>query len=96
METISVKAPSGIPAETKAFVVGAIKRETKNSTEDNPKFWYGLEVAPAPDADSVLFFCEREHAETAAAAIRDQQAAVEAVVGFVVGKGGVNVTSIVV
>jgi hypothetical protein len=96
MESISLRGEgSGLVATVKGYATGAVEKLTKKSTPEDPRYYYQLQLAPSEDASEAVYaFCEREHAEQVAGAIRKAGAAVPVEATLRIGRRGINVTAV--
>lgn len=53
------------------YAVGVVRRPTKNSTEDDPRYWQGVELATDPKGAKTLVFTDREVYERLYAMLRE-------------------------
>jgi hypothetical protein len=94
---VSLRTARGISIDFDCYAVGAVGKLTKNSTPDNPRYYYQLELAPSPDAEPIYAFCEEAHAGIVAAAIQKAGAAVPVTISATLGRrGSVNVGDVAV
>lgn len=93
-EAVTVRVRPGLQVTFECYAVGAATRKTQASSDDDPRYYHRLELAPDPGSQVVRAFCEEEQRVEVTNAIKREGRAVRVVVDARVTEGAINVESI--